>query len=186
MDRRSTLWWMNMHDFTTPCTIAADAVGSSFPTSMSDRKYLATEVRASSGHSANQSIVQQLTREGNMRSRCRNASPTGEKQSTTCKLAWTRLTYWAKIACLVMGMLAACMMGRMTAPICSRSSLPYRFGTSPEFRMLLMSSRNASCTIWVSVKRNTTSCPSFPAFIRAVLRSSFHSVIPYPLAISIW
>ena len=44
---------------------------------MSLRKVLATDMRASSGHSLNQSMVQQLTREGNWRRRARKISPMG-------------------------------------------------------------------------------------------------------------
>jgi hypothetical protein len=35
----------------------------------------------------NQSMVQQLIREGNMRQRARNASPTGDMASTMCRLS---------------------------------------------------------------------------------------------------
>lgn len=47
----------------------------------------------SSGHSMNQSMVQQLTMEGNMRRRVRKASPKGDMQSTMWMLALTRLIY---------------------------------------------------------------------------------------------
>lgn len=39
-------------------------------------------------------------------------------------------------------------MGRTTESIASNSSRSYKFGTSPEFKILLMSSRNSSWTIW--------------------------------------
>ena len=45
--------------------------------STSVKKLTATERSASIGHSRNQSMVQQLTSEGNMRRRWRNASPMG-------------------------------------------------------------------------------------------------------------
>lgn len=41
----------------------------------------------------NQSMVQQLTMEGNMRSRVRNASPKGDMHNTMWMLARTRLMY---------------------------------------------------------------------------------------------
>eukprot|EP00971_Amphidinium_carterae_P017668 348081-Amphidinium_carterae.1 len=40
------------------------------------------------GHSANQSMVQQFTRDGNIRNLVRKASPTGEKARITCTHAW--------------------------------------------------------------------------------------------------
>ena len=46
------------------------------------------------GHSMNQSIVQQLTSDGNMRQRVLNASPTGLMHSTMCRLLRTRLMKW--------------------------------------------------------------------------------------------
>ena len=48
----------------------------------------------SSGHSINQSMVQQLTMEGNIRKRVRKASPRGDIHSTMWMLALTRLMYW--------------------------------------------------------------------------------------------
>ena len=56
---------------------------SSASTSTSCSVFTATASSASSGHSLNQSMVQQLTSDGNCRSRSRNASPIGEKHSTT-------------------------------------------------------------------------------------------------------
>lgn len=47
---------------------------------ISEMKVLATDVRASSGHSLNQSMVQHVTREGNCRKRARNTSPIGLKK----------------------------------------------------------------------------------------------------------
>lgn len=52
------------------------------------------------GHSVNQSIVQQLTRDGNIRHRARNASPTGDMHSTTWRLLRTRPMKWLKIPSL--------------------------------------------------------------------------------------
>ena len=51
--------------------------------STSERNLVLTEVRASSGHSWNQSILVQLTMAGNFRLRIRSVEPTGEKHSTT-------------------------------------------------------------------------------------------------------
>ncbi len=58
---------------------------SSLPRSTVSKKVCATESRASRGHSVNQSMVQQFTREGNMRQRARKASPTGLMHRTMCK-----------------------------------------------------------------------------------------------------
>ena len=51
-----------------------------------------TEIKASSGQEENQSRVQQSTKEGNLRQRTRNWSPTGDMHSTRCKLLRTRST----------------------------------------------------------------------------------------------
>lgn len=54
------------------------------------------------GHSVNQSIVQQFTRDGNMRQRDLKASPTGLIQMTICSRSCTRLMKWLKIPSLQM------------------------------------------------------------------------------------
>ena len=59
-------------------------------------------------------------------------------------------------------------------------------GTSPELRMLLMSSTNDSSLICVSEKRNTVCTPSAPAAFIIFFRSSRHSTLVYDLEISIW
>ena len=81
-------------------------------------------------------------------------------------------------AFFVMGKPCAWSMGRSASVIVWTSSDFHRFGTSPEFRMLLMSSRKFSWTIWVSVKRNTTFVPSAPAIRSTLRRSSRHSFFP--------
>lgn len=48
------------------------------------RKRVETASSASSGQDWNQSIVQQLTIEGNFRMRFRNASPIGDMANTIC------------------------------------------------------------------------------------------------------
>jgi len=58
-------------------------------------KVSATEIRASSGHGKNQSIQHSLKRAGNFLALSLNLDPTGEKQSTICKLSLTLSTkYW--------------------------------------------------------------------------------------------
>lgn len=49
-------------------------------------------------------------------------------------------------------------------PTSSNSSGLYRLGTSPELRMLLMSSRKDSSAIWVSTKRKDVVLSSTPAW----------------------
>ena len=58
--------------------------------STSSRNFVATEARASSGQLWNQSIVQQLTSDGNLRRRVRNASPIGDIARTMCSWSLTR------------------------------------------------------------------------------------------------
>ena len=48
-------------------------------------------------------MVQQLTREGNILSRSRNADPIGDMQITRWMQERTRVTYWAKMLTLVGG-----------------------------------------------------------------------------------
>lgn len=57
---------------------------------MTASKPNATEYNASVGQFENQSIVVQLTRDGNIRHLRRKASPTGDIDKTTCKLFRTR------------------------------------------------------------------------------------------------
>jgi hypothetical protein len=54
---------------------------------------LATLSNASSGHSMNQSMAQQFTSEGNMRSLVRKASPRGLMHSTKCTFVRTRCSF---------------------------------------------------------------------------------------------
>ena len=51
--------------------------------------FFATVNNASSGHEENQSIVQQLIKDGNCKHLNLNLSPTGDKHKTTCKLSRT-------------------------------------------------------------------------------------------------
>ena len=111
------------------------------------RKRAATDCSASSGHSWNQSIVQQFTREGNLRRRVRKASPSGDMHSTTWMLALTRSRNWEKMFSFVAGMRFFVHSGLQAVVMASRSSELYRFGTSPLFRMPLMSSSIVSLMI---------------------------------------
>lgn len=68
--------------------------GGSFPLTRSSSVRLdsATERSASAGQGENQSIVQQLTRAGNIRNLVRNASPIGDMHRQMCKFVRTRAT----------------------------------------------------------------------------------------------
>ena len=113
----------------------------------------ATERRASRGHSVNQSMVQQLTKLGNIRHRERNASPTGLMHNTTWRLFRTRLMKKLNIPSRSPSAIPASLAaGRQPITIRSYSSASNRFGTSPLFKMLFMSSRNSSTTIYKNDK----------------------------------
>lgn len=121
---------------------------SSLPKSTSSNEDLDTLSRASAGHSVNQSMVQQLTRDGNIRQRALNALPTGLMHSTMCRLFLTLLMKNSKIPSLLPSAIPASFAaGRQPIITRSNSSASNRLGTSPEFRMLLMSSKNSSTTI---------------------------------------
>lgn len=90
---------------------------------------------ASAGQVLNQSIVQQLTSDGNLRSRLRNASPMGLIAKMTCNWLRHRCTNMLNSAtgdpsvCLV---LSRCRSScRIFSHISARSSGGYKFGTSP-------------------------------------------------------
>ena len=57
--------------------------------SISSRNLEATFSRASSGHSVNQSMAQQLMRLGNILSLFLKLDPTGDMASTMCRLVFT-------------------------------------------------------------------------------------------------
>lgn len=67
-------------------TTTNSTLTSSVPRSMLSKADLDTLSSASAGHSVNQSMEQQLTREGNIRQRDLRALPTGLMQSTMCRL----------------------------------------------------------------------------------------------------
>ena len=146
--------------------------------STSARNCWATLFSASCGHSANQSMVQQFTREGNIRSRVRNASPTGLMQMTVCRFFrhCSMKKSYSSVGDLSRPTFLA--RGRTSSMMFISSSFGKRFGTSPVLRMLLRSSRKLSYLICVSLNRNTVCWFSPPLFRRTVRRSSRHSVTP--------
>mmetsp|Transcript_2342 Transcript_2342/g.7646 ORF Transcript_2342/g.7646 Transcript_2342/m.7646 type:complete len:237 (+) Transcript_2342:4635-5345(+) len=156
------------------------------PSSSGSKNCFETDWSASTGHLSNQSVVQQLMSDGNMRQRTRKALPTGDMASTMCMFSRTRAMKWALMLSLVSTTPAALQCGRTSRRIFSHSSLAKRLGTSPELRMLLMSSTKDSTTICVSANRKTTGVPSQPVMKKSFLRSSRNSLSPYPLVNSIW
>ena len=159
---------------------ATEARTSSDPSSTALRKRFDTELSASAGHSMYQSMVQQLISDGNWRQRERNASPTGDMHRMMCRLSRTRLMNVWYSESLPMGALMLSAYSRMSEHMRSFSCPSNNAGTSPEFKMLLMSSTKPSSTICVSVKRNTVGTPSMPVCWYRFLRSSLNSCDPYP------
>ena len=105
------------------------------------RNCSATVCSASCGHAVNQSMVQQLTSEGNWRSRVRKASPMGDMHRTTCRLArhcWTKRRHSPPGPASEMPSSRA--RGTSASWMLETSSAAKRLGTSPVLRMLLMSS----------------------------------------------
>mmetsp|Transcript_5846 Transcript_5846/g.17897 ORF Transcript_5846/g.17897 Transcript_5846/m.17897 type:complete len:315 (+) Transcript_5846:1681-2625(+) len=150
------------------------------------RNDFATVSSASWGHAVNQSMVVQLTSDGNLRRRSRNASPTGENDSTTCRLRLTSDTKNEYSASLEPSIPACLARPPMFSKMGTRSPAASRLGTSYVLSRLEMSSTNDSSLIWVSANRNTTGLLASPAVRSTRRRSSCHSALPYVLEISIW
>mmetsp|Transcript_61271 Transcript_61271/g.162164 ORF Transcript_61271/g.162164 Transcript_61271/m.162164 type:complete len:234 (+) Transcript_61271:1740-2441(+) len=147
----------------------------------------ATVSSASLGHAVNQSMVQQLMSEGNLRSRVRKASPIGDMQSTTCRLL---RQFIVKSRSKPLGVVSVqpislALPARVSA-ICDFSSDGKRLGTSPALSRPLMSSRYDSSLICVSAKMKTVGLPIWPACRSTFLRSSNQSTREYDLDTSIW
>ena len=141
---------------------------------------MATDIRASVGHSWNQSIQVQLTRAGNFLPLTRKVLPTGEKQRITFNCFLT-----LSIKNFQQFSLVSCNPAPLTSfltivTIFSTSSSPNRSGISPEANKLLINTRNFSSATCASVIRKTV--PKFfkPAFWYKFARSCFKSVMPYP------
>ena len=102
-------------------------------------------------HTWNQSMVQQLMREGNFLSLVLKASPMGLMASTMC--SWSR-HLWMNMLNSATGEPSVCLLlsrwrssWRILSQISCFSSIGKRLGTSPAFSRLLMSSRKDSCLI---------------------------------------
>ena len=113
-----------------------------------------TPKRASSGHSLNQSMVQQLTSEGNIRILVENYSFKGDIAIIKCILFFTLFKYWVNIF-ILFGYSYFLIHSALQADIISSISLSlYILVTSPELRTLLISSSIYSFIIWVSTNKN--------------------------------
>ena len=86
------------------------------------------------------------------------ASPTGDMHRTKCRFCCTRSTKAACIASLVGLRPWAWRMGRMTPAISSRSSGLIKFGTSPLFRMLLMSWTTHESPVFTELGMHSAKC----------------------------
>ena len=91
-------------------------------------------------------VVLPEVRPGNLRALDRNFSPTGEKQSTTCRFALTRSRNQAIAFSGVGGIRghSRFMMGRSSVTTSACSSRLNRLDTRPEASTLLMYSRKPS------------------------------------------
>ena len=154
-----------MHDLRTASSI-----------STSERNDSATVSSASFGHAVNQLIVQQLTSDGNLRSRVRNASPIGDMHNTTWRFLRQIVTKRRHIETADMSVIPSSFaFGTSSSRMFATSSCGNRLGTSPVFSTLLMSSTNDSSLICVSENRKTVGFPSTPAWRSSSLRSSRHA-----------
>lgn len=133
-------------------------------------------------------MVQQLTIAGNFLILFLKLSPMGLIVKTTCSCS---LTICTKKLNNATGLPSVCIdlsLCRSNCRIFSHnsafSSFVNKFGTSPEFSKLLMSSRNDSSLICVSQNRNTPCWSVELAFLNITLTSSRHSYEPYCLVIS--
>ena len=154
------------------------AFSSGLPRSSDSRKRRATLDSASAGQGVNQSMVQQLMREGNWRQRTRREAPTGDMASTMCRLSRTRCTNRRHTLSLVSGSPAATAAGRRSSTILDTSSAANMPGTSPVLSTLDTSSRKASCTICVSPNRKARGLPATPVVTIIFLMSSRNSLSP--------
>lgn len=130
-------------------------------------------------------MVVQDIKLGNIRSLFANALPTGEKARVTWTFFLTLIRNSLKRFNGVGMMPLRAQSLRAELAISSNCCAFYRFGTSPEFRMLLMSSTIFSLIICVSTNKNRMGLRVTPAYIKVSDRSSSQlGFIEYPLMIS--
>eukprot|EP00965_Chrysotila_dentata_P085317 2815180-Pleurochrysis_carterae.AAC.1 len=123
-------------------------------------------------------MVVQLTREGNLRKRSRNESPTGLRQRTTCRLARQRCTKKRHRPPALVSARgpSSLIFGASDSRMEDTSSAAKRLGISPELNTLEMSSTKASSLICASEKRKTVGWPDSPACRSSDFRSSLHAL----------
>ena len=132
--------------------------------STSERNRELTDIRASCGHSWNQSILVQLTMAGNLRLLTLRVVPTGEKHSTTYSCLRTRSIKNDQQFSLVSCMPALFTSFLTPLMMLSYSSPANRSGISPEASRSLINTRNFSSGTWAWVSRNNV-----PIFVSPVL-----------------
>merc|ERR1740117_2856056 len=117
LDSSSTDWWMTLNISTQPFK-------SSPRSTPCCRIYpRPTPNRASSGHSENQSIVEQLIMEGNFLLRSMKAPPRGDMAIIMYMLVLMRDTYWPNMFILLTGILFSTHICMPTLSMTSKSSL---------------------------------------------------------------
>ena len=123
-----------------------------------ERNLLETLVSASSGHSMNQSMVQQLIREGELAASRPESLAHGGHAQDDVEVVAHAVDERAKETSLPVGVQAKAYsrMSGHHSIFRPGSNSP---GTSPLLRMLLMSSTKPSVTICVSVNKNTVGVP---------------------------
>eukprot|EP00659_Diplonema_papillatum_P006800 gene6799-biopygen6764 len=150
------------------------------------REYRATESRPSSGHGSKKSIEQQLTSDGNVRTRARSVDPTGEKQRTTCSCRRVRDRKWLYCASRGSALAGAaarpgCFMTfAIASHIADRSSASNSAGTSPVLSKQDTSSRYPSSakfsSLSISVVGPAEEPPVTPAAALMMRRKSSRHV----------
>lgn len=122
---------------------------------------------ASSGHSSNQSIVQQFTRLGCIRKRVLKFLPIGLMHIIMWSFSRQRLTKYVNTVNMEISRFLSppWAANRVISIISCCSSIVKRFGTSPSLSKLLISFKKVSSRISSSPKRNTRSLPIPPEFL---------------------
>lgn len=157
----------------------ATARSASSGQAFSKKRNFKTDNNEYSQFTWNQSIVQQLTIAGNFLILFLKLSPMGLIVKTTCNCSLTICTKKLNNATGLPSVcidLSRCLSNcRIFSHNSAFSSPVNKFGTSPEFNKLLISSRNDSSLIWVSQNRKTPCWSEELAFRKMTLTSSRHS-----------
>mmetsp|Transcript_8116 Transcript_8116/g.12112 ORF Transcript_8116/g.12112 Transcript_8116/m.12112 type:complete len:201 (-) Transcript_8116:4507-5109(-) len=156
------------------CTARAERIAGA-GSSTSSKNFSATLIRASRGHGWKKSMAVFIINAGKRRARTRNVSPTGEKQSTTCKLVRTRDIKNSSMASGKSGIPQALASFLKFPSIASISSLANKPDIQPDANIALIYIRNLSSTTCVSVIKNTIGTPLTPANLNISLNASRRS-----------